>query len=366
MPRKAREVPWLDTRGGVYYAFWYDAKARRTQRCSLRTEDPIEATRLFAAFLTDGGSLYNGDQSSGLSAGKALDDYFSEHVRLKVVDQGRAELNITHLKKFFDLTDVASIDIPMCRSYVDARKSGLIGAKRRNGDPYIPGDGTLRRELGTLVAAVNHAVKWKRLSRNDVPPIEFPERPPAKQLWLYPDEFERLLQAAPLDTRAGGFIRLAYYTAARRRSIEQLEIFQVSLERNRINLAKAGERTTKKRRPTVPIDPALRPALIHWLKTTDTNFVLRNSYNITSAFQTVLKYADMLMLPERDGRPAGRPTPHTLRHTRATHLLQAGKSPWAVASLLGDTVTTVINNYGHHCPSHLEEVMGASEEDILL
>ena len=57
------------------------------------------------------------------------------------------------------------------------------------------------------------------------------------------------------------------------------------------------------------------------------------------------------------GRPAGRLTPHVLRHTRATHLLQKGVAPYAVASLLGDTVATVLRVYGHHCPNYLAEAI---------
>ncbi len=68
--------------------------------------------------------------------------------------------------------------------------------------------------------------------------------------------------------------------------------------------------------------------------------------------------ADLEHLPERDGRPAGNMSPHVLRHTRATHLLQDRKSPWAVANLLGDTVKTVLDVYGHHCPDFLDEIFG--------
>ena len=63
------------------------------------------------------------------------------------------------------------------------------------------------------------------------------------------------------------------------------------------------------------------------------------------------------MLPARDGRPAGRLTPHVLRHTRATHLLQKGVDPYAVAALLGDNLSTVLRVYGHHCPGYLEEAI---------
>lgn len=41
-------------------------------------------------------------------------------------------------------------------------------------------------------------------------------------------------------------------------------------------------------------------------------------------------------------------TPHTLRHTRATWLMQAGVDMWEAAGSLGMTVETLQNTYGHH------------------
>jgi integrase len=43
-------------------------------------------------------------------------------------------------------------------------------------------------------------------------------------------------------------------------------------------------------------------------------------------------------------------TPHTLRHTRATWLMQAGVPIWEAAGHLGMTVETLQRVYGHHHP----------------
>ena len=43
-------------------------------------------------------------------------------------------------------------------------------------------------------------------------------------------------------------------------------------------------------------------------------------------------------------------TPHTLRHTRATWLMQAGIDPWEAASSLGMTIQMITQHYGHHHP----------------
>ena len=93
MPRKRRDIPWLEWRGETAYVCRYDANARRTERLSLRTTDPVEAQKRYAAFLIDGHDVLAGRPrggSSELTLGQALDDYWREHVAKKVVDTKRA------------------------------------------------------------------------------------------------------------------------------------------------------------------------------------------------------------------------------------------------------------------------------------
>ncbi|HEY2227846.1 MAG TPA: tyrosine-type recombinase/integrase [Xanthobacteraceae bacterium] len=46
-------------------------------------------------------------------------------------------------------------------------------------------------------------------------------------------------------------------------------------------------------------------------------------------------------------------TPHTLRHTAATWLMQQGTDAWEAAGFLGMTVEMLSQRYGHHHPDHL-------------
>jgi len=50
-------------------------------------------------------------------------------------------------------------------------------------------------------------------------------------------------------------------------------------------------------------------------------------------------------------------TPHTLRHTAATWLMQGGADIWQASRLLGMTVETLERVYGHHHPGHLAEAV---------
>jgi integrase len=48
-------------------------------------------------------------------------------------------------------------------------------------------------------------------------------------------------------------------------------------------------------------------------------------------------------------------TPHTLRHTAATWLMQAGVPIWEAAGFLGLSPEMIARVYGHHSPAHLQD-----------
>ena len=48
-----------------------------------------------------------------------------------------------------------------------------------------------------------------------------------------------------------------------------------------------------------------------------------------------------------------RVTPHTLRHTAATWLMQRGVPTWEAAGFLGMSPEVLQDTYGHHHPDHL-------------
>jgi integrase len=52
-------------------------------------------------------------------------------------------------------------------------------------------------------------------------------------------------------------------------------------------------------------------------------------------------------------------TPHTLRHTAATWLMQRGVPMWQAAGYLGMTEKQLEDGYGHHHPDWLDEARGA-------
>lgn len=356
MPRKRRGIPWLEWVGGMAYVCWYDATAQRTKRLSLRTSDTVEAQQRYAAFLTEGHDILAGDRrgSSGLTVTQALDDYYREHVVPNVVDKVRQENAIVHLKAWFKSDLLKNVDIPASRAYADARRAGVIGGGKRH-KAKEGADSTIRRELIVLQAAANHAAKWKRIGPNATPPtpmpsLELPAEARGEANWLTKAELSRALDAASEPLRS--FIMVAYYTGARRASVERLTRFQVDLTNNRINLTapteNVNQRRSKKRRPVVPIDPLVRPTIERLMEEhKDSEWLFGAPLHAYRPFREHLTAIGL----------ADKSNPHILRHSRATHLLQDGVPIYDVARLLGDTVATVERVYGHHSSEYLAETI---------
>jgi integrase len=365
VPRPAKNEPWLGWRGGVAQFCTYDPKTKRTKRVGLRTRDRVEAAKRFIAFSQNGGASLDAFRDDGITVEQALEHYRNEHVkacddrgRPNVADAGRQEYAIAYLKAFFGDRPLKEIGVPQCREYVKARRSGAVKVDlkidRKN---FRASDSTIRRELTVLRAASNHALLWKRINRQDAPTFELPAdtEQESELAWYTKAELEKLFEVAereweaaalaadvaPKAFRLKAFVKLAYWWGARRGWVERLEVSQVDFELGVVDPYKPGEKRTKKRRFKMPIFPEIRPELEELCRTSYRGWLFGGP--------RIEFYHRFARLCGRAGL-ADKCNPHTLRHSRATHMLMDRENPYVVAKLLGDTLATVEKVYGHFSP----------------
>jgi integrase len=343
---------------GVYEIHWSDNG--RSKRSSTRTSDLQSAQKVLAAFLMLGGREQRLAANDRLLVMDVIGDpdapdgkdYWHEHVVPNVISKETAEFAIKKLRQHFGRLVVADIMPSDVDDYVEARRAGRIGKPSINH--------TITRELAFLNAAINHAVKKKRLARAEAPFIQTPGKSPPRDRWLTFEEAERLISAAgeridphqPKDRppRVLRFALLALETASRRTAVLELRRGQVDLKQGLIYLNPKGRRQTNKRRPTVPISRRLRPILEQTLEAIpdDPNApLLDHTGCIRTSFENCVARAKL-------GRDV---TPHVLRHTKATWMAQAGRDMFEIAGLLGDTVATVTTTYAHHHPDYLRDAV---------
>ena len=207
---------------------------------------------------------------------------------------------------------------------------------------------------GRLRAAINHGIRNGRLTR--VVAVHVPERPEPRDRWLTRKEAAALLRAALAEPRVRLhlplFILLGLYSGARKEAILSLRWSQVDLEAGRIDFNTPGARRTNKRRARIPIPARLLGHLRRASKRgTELGFVISENGkrlgDVKRGFASACRRAGLEGV-----------SPHMLRHTCATWLMQRGVPMWEAAGFLGMSRETLEPVYGHHHPDYLR---GAAE-----
>ena len=336
-PRNAVPNFRLTQRGGRFYvAWWADG---RGQRVSTGTADLGAARRFLADFAA---GFATPEPPPSPTIGAMLTEYLADR-KGHVASYATLEAATNALRRH--LGDLSANALTKERALFYARQRRAEGyevgppdARRRK--PVA--DGTITRELVTLRAAF----AWARGAGWSVgqPVIPVPPAAPPRDRWLTPAEAARLLDACRA-AHVRLFVLLALHTAARAGALLALQWRQVDLERRRLDL---GPAVGKKGRAVVAINDALLPALeaAHEGRTGDAVIETAAGEPVAS-IKTGFRAA---------ARRAGLPgvTPHTLRHTAATWMAQAGVPLRDVAAVLGHKDSTMVQRvYAHHHPDHM-------------
>jgi len=283
-----------------------------------------------------------------------LDDCSHRHA-----NQKRFRARIARLNEFWGGTPLSSVNASTCRRYVKHR-----------GNP-----GGARRDLEDLRAAINHHAK-QGLHRGVVR-VALPNKGGPRDRWLTRAEVARLLRACwrtrEIQTIHRGrrrgtkvsthyyplrhvarFILIALYTGTRPGAVMTASFVRgagksfADLERGIFYRLAEGRRATNKRQPPVPLPPRLLAHMRRWVR-----LGIAKEYFVEwkgKPVQSVkVGYGRAISL----ARLSGKVTPHTLRHTAATWLMQAGVSIWEAAGFLGMSPAMVEEIYGHHHPAHM-------------
>jgi integrase len=255
---------------------------------------------------------------------------------------------ITELDKFFGYRMLSYISGETCRAYITQRSTYAAA----------------RRELEDLRAAINY---HRRENLHDkIVSVVLPVENTPRDRWLTRSEAARLIRAAwryreVQKGHATGrrsrqhiarFILVALYTGTRASAVCGAAFERVSgagyidVERGVFYRRPVGKRDTKKRQPPVPLPPQLLAHLRRWKRQGHRFAVEWNGEPVKSirkAFAGAVQDAGL----------GSDVIPHTLRHSAATWLMQAGTDMWQAAGFLGMTVEMLSARYGHHHPDHL-------------
>jgi integrase len=274
-------------------------------------------------------------------------------------NQQRFRARIGRLNDFWGGMSLTEVNTNSCKKYAT----------------YRGNSGGARRELEDLRAAINYHSK-EGFHRGNVR-IALPAKGAPRDRWLNRQEAARLIRICwrtrEVQTIARGarkglhaetdryplrhlarFLLMGLYTGTRSGAILTASVLHgpdrsfVDLHNGLFYRLAQGRRATNKRQPPVPLPPRLMAHLQRWVRLGIINdYVVEWNHgpirSVKTAFNTAVRLANL----------SGKVTPHTLRHTAATWLMQSGVPIWEAAGFLGMSSEVLAQTYGHHHPEHM-------------
>lgn len=235
--------------------------------------------------------------------------------------------NISNLAPFWGAKKADDVNAENCEAYCKDRTPAAA-----------------RRDLEVLRAALLYWHKHKEVL-NRMPRIVLPEKNEPRERWLTREEAKRLRRAAMKHKHLYRFVVLGLRTGSRSGVLLNLRWDQVDLKAGILTRKAAGEvEAANKRKPPVRLGRSLVRLMRRW-KAEDgkipwvVHYDGRPVQKLRRSFGEACKLAGIENV-----------SPHTLRHTRATWLMQAGIDPWEAAGSLGMSLRVLEKTYGKHHP----------------
>jgi len=281
-----------------------------------------------------------GGKSDTVSLAEVMRVYVMEHAPT-TADPKLVARFIEYLMPFWAEKKVSSIKGATCRKFAEGKTPAIA-----------------RRSLETLRAAVNYF--HKEYGLDPLPAFSMPPKNGRRERWLSRDETARLLRSTRSMPHLRRFILIALYTGTRSGAVLRLSWLAstntgfIDLERGILYRSGSTQRQTKKRQPPVAIPARLMAHMRRW-KRMDGNMRYVVNWN-GSSVQSVKK---AFRSAKRNAGLSEDVVPHSLRHTCATWLMQAGIEIWQAAGFLGMSAEMVERTYGHHHPAFQKQAADA-------
>jgi len=217
----------------------------------------------------------------------------------------------------------------------------------------LSGRGLKKSSVGRKLAAVRsfhaHLVDAGHADSNPAELMPTPKREQRLPRTLGRDDVAELLDQipvkTPLEARDRAMFELAYSCGLRAEEIVSLNLESVEFESENLRVVGKGQKTR-----LVPIGEPAQRSLRRYLETarhsltggprTDALFLSRNGLRLSTS-----DVRRRLQLWVRELSKHGRVSPHSLRHSFATHLLEGGADLRSIQELLGHSSVSTTQIY---------------------
>lgn len=374
---------------------WIIRDGPRAERTGCGEFDRTGAEKKLGAYLATKfqPSVRQGDIAQILVA-EVLAAYATEHVpSLKPASIESAGYNITSLLSWWGTRTLAEVNKVNCEAYAKFRSTPRMEGERliRAVKPV-----SIRRELALLAAAIGH---WHGSHGPllAVPVVALPSKSPPRDRWLERKEGALLLAGAlgfyrefwsdvatrkerwhwrryrpGINPHLARFILLGLYTGSRKAVCLSVQWMPntsggwVDLDRSVFYRKPPSEEETKKKKPPSRLGRRIKAHLGRWERL-DARARAKEANAGNPKWTTLYRYVVTWRgKPVNSVRTAWdaaidlawldkKVTPHTMRHTRATWLMQSGVDLWQAAGHMGMSAQMLEENYGKHHPNWQKE-----------
>ncbi|MBA2428263.1 MAG: tyrosine recombinase XerC [Thermoleophilaceae bacterium] len=210
--------------------------------------------------------------------------------------------------------------------------------------------GTVARKLAAVRSFHRHLVSRGELAANPADLVPSPRRDDYLPRVLKPAEAEELLARIParepLEVRDRALVELAYGAGLRAEELVRLDVADLSLDAEEVRVSGKGGRTR-----IVPVGEPAGLALGRYLETARPTLLGDRRDEpalLVSRSGRRLSTSDVRRRLGRWVRAAalqGGVSPHTLRHSFATHLLEGGADLRSIQELLGHATISTTQTY---------------------
>jgi site-specific recombinase XerD len=218
---------------------------------------------------------------------------------------------------------------------------------------------TVARKLASTRGLFDHMVRNGELAENPADLMPSPKREKRLPRVLGPDEtrtlLERIPASGPLEIRDRAIFEVAYSCGLRCQEIINLDMGDVDFDSERVRVDGKGGKVR-----IVPIGEPAQKALDRYLSVARPALADRTGETalFVSRRGRRLSPSDVRRRLQgwvREAALAGRISPHALRHSFATHLLEGGADLRSIQELLGHSSVSTTQVYTRVEPSRLRK-----------
>lgn len=222
---------------------------------------------------------------------------------------------------------------------------------------------TIARKLASLRSFVRYLCREAVLDGNPIAVIATPRQEKKLPRFLYPEEVKMLIETpdttSVMGMRDRAILELLYATGIRVSELVALDLNQIDTRERTVRVLGKGNKER-----IVPVGSQAIQAINTYLTESRGYLLAKNSNQSTEALflnrfgsrlsarsirNVINKYVEQIALNQKV-------SPHTLRHTFATHLLNGGADLRSVQELLGHVKLSTTQVYTHVTNERIKKV----------